>query len=186
MPETNKFQKLRASYYREILSKPEPDLVFTSILAVLLTGALWVYAIRPELKSFSETQNKLTQLKTIQNNMEAKINFLNKEDGVTQDLGQNIVRLDNSLPEEIMLNNYLQELVQATAKTGFVIDSLTQKDSYEKTVLLELSLTGSTDNLPELIKGIEDLNRITNIKEVRSQVGDNETVFKIIMEIYTS
>lgn len=184
MPKINFIQKLRASYHREIQSKPEPNIVFTAVLAFVVTLGLWIYAIRPELKSMRNTVDKLAEINQISKNMDVKINSIDAGLDVMETSRQQILNLQSSIPQETMLNDYLQQVVEITSKSGFVVDSLVQADVFEDTVTLKLNLTGSNSGLPELIRELEDLNRITTVKEVRSQVSEENTIFELTLEIY--
>ena len=150
------------------------DIFLGRIVVAWTIGAIIIvgfFGIRPLWSNISQKRATLKEMKEINKRLES--NFLTL-DKIGEDLliaGGNLAYLYEYMPEEPSVHNYLVEFVNATSAVGYNLTRYSPFVSTSETeelgrVDITAKLKGMGD-LVDLAKNIEDLKRVTRIKEIK-------------------
>ena len=176
--------ELAATFQREVIEKIGNrakfyiGLVFLSVILFVLLG------IRPLALAAAENRKVLLELRKINVQLEQKITALETGAQQISDYSEHINILYTKIPQDVYLEEYLEEIVLATAKAGFVIQRFRQQDVTEEKIPLEIEFSGDISNLPSLVLALEETSRFTVVRSIRTNAQDYYTDVRFLVEIY--
>lgn len=165
-----KLFNLGATYEREIEGKPVNDIIFNSGLAIVIIALTFVAGIKPVVMAFAQNQRYKTELKYIRDNMVQKITQIDTESTAILTSYDGVVLLFNRIPNEMLVQDFLGELVVTAAKSGFMVQQVKPIATKGDEMPLDVRFSGKLENLPKLVSNIEDnMYRFVSIEEIATQ-----------------
>jgi Tfp pilus assembly protein PilO len=177
-------KKFSASFQREILEKSENNAKFYIGLVFIAIVLFVILGIRPLALTAAENRNVLLELGKINTLLKQKVQDLKTGAQQMNDYSDQIDILYTKMPENVYLEEYLKEVVLASAKAGFVIQRFRQQDATEGKIPIEIELNGEISNLPRLVKALEGTSRFTVVRSIRTNAEENYTDVRVLVEIY--
>jgi len=173
-----------AGFQREVIEKAGNRAKFYLTLVFLTVAIFVVLGIRPLALTAAENRKVLLQLRRIDTLLKQKVQDLDTGIEQMSAYAPYIDILYTKIPEDILLEDYLEEVVLAAARAGFVIQRFRQQDVTEDVIPLEIELSGEISNLPNLIEALEDTARFAIVRSVRTNAEDYYTDVRVLVNIY--
>lgn len=153
-------------------------LMYFSVFTIFLFGII------PLVTTNYEKILLIRDLKTYINQSINKISFLSNAQIEIEDLQPSIRYYKRIMPENDQLPEYISLLDPIVTYNGFFIDDVaTLKNEESSSVDITLTLYGYGD-LSLLIKEIESLNRVSQIKDISISNVKNRLRIKLLLTIY--
>lgn len=94
--------------------------------------------------------------------------------------------MDVYMPVETSIQNYILDLIDTVSSSAFIVKGFAQDPSYKIEGQVDLSITLEGNAYPtEIVKKIETLKRVTQVKSVTFLVGDDgQAVINLVLTIY--
>ncbi len=178
-------KKATATFQREIIEKAGNKAKFYASFAFLTVVLFVMLGIRPVTITAAENRKVLLELRDIKTQLETKLDKLEQGTEEMNGLSEKIDILYIKIPQDLYLEEYLEEVVFAAAKSGFVVQRFRQQESTPGAVPIEIEFTGSISSLPKLTEALENTRRFTSLKTIRTEAQDNYTDIRLVVTIYT-
>lgn len=178
------FEKLRNTYTREIENKPLNSFGFYTLLLLVISGTTALAGIWPLLERYYYNKSHYEELQNVNNMMLMKIKDVNEGKSNLDNLANEIEKLDGGLPDDLELENFLQEFVFVTAQNGYTINYMEheglRKGDVEqlaevRSINILTEIIGPLYSLPKLLNDMENMDRLNNIVEIFTTNGDEES-----------
>jgi len=135
----------------------------TAILSFIFFGVIGLGFSFPML---TKKINYINGLKTVESDLrkkDASVTILSDQLDLAQSFLDNF---ESVMPNNFELESYLESAVSISGKYGFILTNLKTEPNTENSsaVTLNLEFAGDQDNLGTLVKGFEDLKRLTTIE----------------------
>lgn len=180
----NTVSRVDATYTREVELKPEKHMVFFIVLAVITVGIFLIFGIRPNLISITRKVKYVSELRDLRDAMRTKTEQLDTAESDLQTARPYLPLLDNALPNQSQIQNYLKDLVLVASENNFVLQDLRAYPLSNTEIELNLKMLGNINNLSKFVSQVEQLGRTTTIDRIDVDVRTFETNFKITGTIY--
>lgn len=150
------------------------------VLSVLLMG---VFGVFPLIKEIHNKYQIAKQMVKINKDLSAKFNELYNTSEKISLVEKDIVYLNNYLPEDFDLQNYMTDFVATSGKAGYYVGSFTpQKNDYSE-VEIAVSLFGNGD-LVKLTENLENMNRVSEIQNVTFEETGEDDILRLSIKTY--
>ena len=136
-----------------------------SFVFILFFGIL---PILRNLREKIEVQKEMVDLNDI---FTQNIKTLSQLEKDYQEVEDYLPYLNQYLPEDANVQNYLLDFTAALSRSGFSLNKLTVSEGEH--VLIKVSLQGTGDE-QSVIDGIENLKRVTNIEKIAVSYQEDE------------
>jgi Tfp pilus assembly protein PilO len=181
-----KFFNLGATYEREIEGKPINNVLFNSGLAMIIIALTFIAGIRPVSVALAQNQKYKSELNSIKKNMIKKISQIDVESTAIIKSQEGVTLLFEAIPNEILLQDFLEDLVITAAKSGFLVQQMRPIETESSALPLDVRFSGNIEDLPKLVKAIENsMPRFVSIEEVITQRGEHVSSVRMKLIIYT-
>jgi len=136
--------------------------LYWAILSVVFLG---IFGIYPTAKSILNDLSIISEMKSVNLGLERRLSDLFTLKMQLDKVKNEIPLLDYYLPETFEIQNYMVDFVVASQEAGFNVQSFVPVQEESSSVYVNVGLLGEGD-VVELIKNIEELNRITEVESV--------------------
>ena len=171
---------LLISNLKRVLSND--DLVYRMymILAVLTFVLVGIFGIVPSSKTLVSNIKLAVDLNKSNIMLSDKLVDLRKVESELNAVTNNIFFLENYLPTEFNIQDYIVDFVFATGEAEFSLDRITPVKEGASGVDLAVVIVGNGDPV-KLISVLESLNRVTEIQDLRvSKSGEYATLSMLV------
>jgi hypothetical protein len=154
------------------------------VITLFIFGMMGIYPLHIILKTKYQLIREMKSVNTImQNNYiyaaQAEIDLQNH--------AKEIELLDDYMPVNTNVQNYLLEFVNALSDTGYVVTDVTQHTDTSPNGVISLTINLEGHDYPtEIIKRIEDLKRVSQVKDLKLRYDkEGFTHLTLELSIYT-
>ncbi|MFZ2664110.1 MAG: hypothetical protein WAX66_02005 [Patescibacteria group bacterium] len=171
---------LLISNLKRVLSNDDLAYKMYMILAVLTFVLVGVFGIIPSSKTLISNVKLVVDLNKNNIMLSNKLAELKKVENELSVVTNNIFFLENYLPTEFNIQDYIVDFVFATGEAEFALDRITPVKEGTSGVDLAVVIVGSGDPV-RLISILESLNRVTEIQDLRiSKSGEYATLSMLV------
>lgn len=176
--------KIESFYTREVELKPKQHVKFYGVLFLSTLTIFVLLGIRPTLISYARDSVYRSELKSLRSTMRDKLEDLKLAEKDLKKIDSTVETLYNKVPETGDTQNFLREFVVTASKSGFIVDKLKMRKTDERSISLSIKLNGSIGNIPKLSLGVENLNRITTIDEIKFSPSKGDKSINLFVTTY--
>ena len=166
-------KKAESEYTKRIQLEPEREMIMYISLIGLCAVLFLAFGVRIHLSNYLENRSYNTELSEI---LSAKRAKLRQNSTLLETYNKNkasIELFDQYMPSELQEQEYLIDFVTQAANQGYIVDTWNVlADKTQHNALIQTTLTGTWDNLTNLIRSIEDQKRTSIINTI--EVTPNE------------
>ncbi len=151
---------------REIDSKPQNQAIILLVLLTFNLAFFGFFGIFKGYKTFSEKHRVLSEYKTVESNLRANIDVIEKFEPYIKN-NRGLEFLDTAIPVSSTNSDFLQELARVYSRNGFVFDRIifAQPDASGE-LLVTTDVVGRMMDLPDLLQDLEAMTRIVSVSKV--------------------
>ena len=180
----NEEVRKKISTYRRSL---EDTKVSTAVYSFLFVVAFIIYGILgayPLSKVLVRKYNTIKDLRELNGKLDEKNNYLLRMQ--TQLLSANpyLQGLEKIITPKPAIQNYMVQLVEAAAKSGFKQRSMIIQSMQNGQAALRVSFQGSPEQLGKLIDSIEKMERLSTVDALNYMVREDTANVEISVRIY--
>lgn len=137
----------------------------------------------PVSKNFLSNVKLLDELYQNNLSLEEKIEELKIAKEKVEIVGEDVNILDNFLPDEFLAQNYLVDMSLLFGQAGYSLDSVSFQNKDSNEIGMGIRATGK-GNLKDLIKSLEESNKIYEIQNITSSIGDRDDIVSMTVKSF--
>jgi len=154
--------------------------LYWAAASVLLLGFFGIYPITRELFGKYETLKQMTKLNK---DLSRKITDISNASEKMKLVETSIPYLNNYLPDNFDLQNYMVDFVTASGKAGYYVDIFMPMTHEGSVVEIFISLFGEGD-LVKLTENIENMNRVSEIQNITLSKSGSVDSLRLTIKTY--
>lgn len=161
---------LLLSNIKRLISNEE--ILYRAYLVLTVAAVVFVglFGIIPASKNTVSNLKLVMEMNKTNKMLSNKVIELKKAEESLNNVGNNVFFLENYLPENFNIQNYMVDFVFAAGDADFVVSRITPIKEKNGSVDIYVSMLGTRD-LVKLINILESLNRVSEIQEIRVTKG---------------
>ncbi|OGC45909.1 hypothetical protein A2V49_02550 [candidate division WWE3 bacterium RBG_19FT_COMBO_34_6] len=151
------------------------------IFTVVIYGFFGIPSFFKAIKSKVESVDQLGALVNLLSQKKEKLIFL---EGEIIKVNPHLEKMYSVITDSPKIEEYLLSSVEAASKSGFKQKKLDVESVADDSITILSAYEGNLNQLTELIKNIESINRLTKIEEFDFSYREGVTTVKMRMIIY--
>lgn len=151
-----------------------------SVLNMLIFGFLTVKSVMGLVERY-QTYKQFTVNSV---SLDEKLSYLEKNAPFEVTYDGYINSLVYAIPQSVELQEYLTILNSSAGKSGFVLKSFRPSVDGKNKISFSADFRGSAENIPELIKSLEKLPRLTLIEQIKATREKNLFRVEVTAKIF--
>lgn len=178
-----KINKL-VGYINRILSNDYLALKIYQYWAIgvfILFGVFGVFSVS---KVIYQKVPLILEMQKVNSDLSKKAEDLAEIEKTLLSVNDNLIFLRNYLPDNFDIQNYMVDFVIATSQSGFIVDKFVPIEEVNNVISISVHLSGSGDLL-SLVRGLEDMDRITEIVSIDYTKDSNDDRIKMVVNTFS-
>jgi len=156
-----------------IYQQPVAKISLSLILALLTISFFALFAIKPAFTTIAQLTKELKDKKQVNQKLEKKVDNLKQAQKNYTEIEKDIIFVDRALPKTPNFNQIAGQINYLTYNHNLLLNSasfsefeLISSKINENSLVINLSITGSFQDVKSFLKDLEALDRIIKIKSI--------------------
>jgi len=142
------------------------------------------FGIYPNVKAIFQKVPLVYEMSKINKDLSSKAIELSKLENVLKEVRNDATFLHNYMPDNFDIQNYMVDFVISAAQTGFLVDRFIPMEKDNNITEVSVTLSGG-GNLPALVSLLEDMERVTEVSQLRYTVEKDGGILRVVVKTYS-
>jgi len=174
---------LVVSNLKRVLSNSDLSYKIYMVFAILTFILIGVFGIVPSSKVFIANIKLAIDMNKSNSMLSSKLVELKKVEGDLKAVEDSIFFLENYLPEQFNVQDYIVDFVFSSGETDFSIDRVTPVKEAGDVINLAIVFVGNGSPV-ELVNILESLNRVTEIQDLKVSQNEGYTTLSMLVKTF--